>query len=141
VIQLIALPIGGFLTVGAAFHFYWAFGGQVGRRVAVPQRLDGTPLFAPSVAATLGVALGLTLIVALLAAYVLRLDLPVPRSTLRLAMAALALIFLARGFSWHPYFGLFKRVRTTDFARNDTWLYSPGCVLAGLGFVLLAWEG
>jgi len=139
VTQLIALLIGGFLTVGAAFHFYWAFGGQYGRRVAVPQRLDGTPLFVPSMAATLGVALGLTLIVAVLAAYALRLDLP--RSALRIAMATLALIFLARGLSWHPYAGLFKHVRTTDFARNDTWLYSPGCVLSGFGFLLLAWEG
>jgi hypothetical protein len=138
---LIALLIGGFLSVGAAFHFHWAFGGQYGRRVAVPQRLDGTPLFVPSAAATLGVALGLTLIVVLLAAYVLRLDLPVRRGTLRIAMTALALIFLARGFSWHPYAGLFKRVRATDFARNDTWLYSPGCIVAGLGFLLLAWEG
>jgi Protein of unknown function (DUF3995) len=141
VTQLIALLIGGFLSVGAAFHFYWGFGGQYGRRVAVPQRLDGTPLFAPSAAATLGVALGLTLIVALLAAYATRLDLPVPRNALRIAMAALAMLFLARGLSWHPYAGLFKRVRTTDFARNDTWLYSPGCLVAGLGFLLLAWEG
>jgi hypothetical protein len=137
----VAVLIGVYLSVGAAFHFYWGFGGQYGRRVAVPQRLDGTPLFEPSAAATLGVAFGLALIVAVLAAYALRLDAPVPRSALRIAMIALALIFLARGLSWHPYIGLFKRVRKTDFGRNDTWLYSPGCVLAGLGFLLLAWEG
>jgi hypothetical protein len=141
VTQLIAVLIGAFLTAGAAFHFYWGFDGQYGRRVAVPQHPDGTPLFVPSAAATLGVALGLTLIVAALAAYALRLDLPLPRSALRIAMAALAVVFLARGLSWHPYAGLFKRVRTTDFARNDTWIYSPGCVLAGFGFLLLAWEG
>ena len=139
--QLIALLIGGFLGVGAAFHFYWGFGGQYGRRVAVPQRLDGTPLFVPSAAATFAVALGLTLILVVLAVYAMRLDTGLPRSALRIAMAALALIFLARGLSWHPYAGLFKSVRATDFGRNDTWLYSPGCVLAGLGFLLLAWEG
>ena len=139
--QLIALLIGGFLSVGAAFHFYWGFGGQYGRRVAVPQRLDGTPLFVPSAAATFAVALGLTLILFALAIYAMRLDVGVPRSALRIAMAGLALIFLARGLSWHPYVGLFKRVRATDFGRNDTWLYSPGCIVTGLGFLLLAWNG
>ena len=48
---------------------------------------------------------------------------------------------MLRGFSWHPYFGLFKQVHRTAFARNDTWFYSPGCVLTGLGFLWLAWGG
>ena len=39
------------------------------------------------------------------------------------------------------YVGLFKTVRTTDFARSDTLFYSPGCVVTGLGFLLLAWQG
>ena len=138
--QLIALLIGGFLSVGAAFHFYWGFGGRYGHRVAVPQHPDGTPLFVPSAAATFAVAFGLTFIVLVTAVYAMRMDL-VPRGLLRIGMAVLALIFLARGLSWHPYVGLFKRVRATDFGRNDTWFYSPGCVLAGLGFLLLAWEG
>jgi len=30
-------------------------------------------------------------------------------------------------------------VHGTAFARNDTWFYSPGCVLTGLGFLWLAW--
>jgi hypothetical protein len=141
VTELIALLMGAFLTAGAAFHFYWGFGGRYGRRVAVPQRVDGTPLFVPSNAATLGVALLLTLMLVALAAYAMRLDLPLPRSSLRIGMVALALIFLARGLSCHAYVGLLKTVRTTDFARNDTLFYSPACVVTGLGFLLLAWEG
>lgn len=139
--QLIALLIFAFLAVGAAFHFYWGFGGRYGWRVAVPQRLDGTPLFVPSVAATFAVAFGLTFILLVIAVYTMQVDLAVPRSLLRIGMAVLALIFLARGLSWHPYVGLFKSVRSTDFGRNDTRFYSPGCVIAGLGFLLLAWEG
>jgi len=141
VTEWIALPIAAFLAAGAAFHFYWGFGGQYGRRVAVPQRVDGTPLFVPTKAATLAVALLLTLMLLALAAYAMRLDLPLPRSALRIVMLVLAVIFLARGLSWLPYAGIFKTVRTTDFARSDTLFYSPGCVLSGLGFLLLAWEG
>ena len=86
-------------------------------------------------------ALALTLVLVVLAVYAMRVGLPLPRSSLRLGMIFLALIFLARGLSWHPYVGLFKAIRTTDFARNDTVFYSPACVAAGLGFLLLAWEG
>ena len=139
--QLIALLIFAFLAVGAAFHFYWGFGGRYGHRVAVPQRPDGTPLFVPSVAATFAVAFGLTFVLLVVAVYAMRADLAVPRGLLRIGMVVLSLIFLARGLSWHPYVGLFKSVRATDFGRNDSWFYSPGCVIAGLGFLLLAWDG
>ena len=139
--QLVAWPMAAFLAVAIAFHFYWAIGGQYGRNVAVPTREDGTPLFVPTAAATLAVAAALAIMLVALVTYTMRLDLPLPRSLLRSGMGLLAVIFLARGLSWHPYVGLFKTVRTTDFARNDTWFYSPGCVATGLGFLLLAWKG
>ena len=139
--ELIALIMGAFLAAAAAFHFYWGFGGQYGRRVAVPQREDGTPLFVPTTTATLAVAAVLAFMLVVLAVYEMRLDLFLPRGLLRLGMVFLAATFLVRGLSWHPYVGLFKTVRTTDFARNDTLFYSPGCVATGLGFLLLAWEG
>ena len=128
-----------FLGIGAAFHFYWGFGGRIGWDVAAPQRTDGTRIMDPSPAATFAVAIALALIVALLAASML--NVPMPRIALRAAFVVLGAVFLARGLSWHPYFGLFKRVRTTAFARNDTWFYSPGCVLTGFGFLYLAWRG
>ncbi|TPO10981.1 DUF3995 domain-containing protein [Mesorhizobium sp. B1-1-5] len=49
-----------------------------------------------------------------------------------------AAIFTLRALSWWRYFGLFKRVRTTRFARYDSLLYSPSCLLLGLGLFLLA---
>ena len=65
---LIVLPMVAFIAAGAAFHFYWGFGGRAGWRVAVPQRADGTPLFVPSRAATLAVAFGLALMLVALVA-------------------------------------------------------------------------
>jgi hypothetical protein len=141
VTQLIALPMAAFLSAAIVFHFYWGIGGRYGRTVAVPQREDGTPVFVPTATATLAVAAVLTAILVALVIYVMRLNLPVPRGVLRSGMVLLAAIFLARGLSWHRHVGLFKTVRTTDFARNDTWFYSPGCIATGLGFLLLAWAG
>jgi hypothetical protein len=136
---LIVLLICVFLAVGAAFHYFWAFGGRAGWHVAVPQHLDGTQLFAPSRTATFAVAAMLTIVLIVLVVYALRLDL-LPRNWLRTAMVLFGLAFLIRGLAWHRYVGLFKTVRTTAFGRNDTRYYSPGCVLAGIGFLLLAWE-
>ncbi|HET9378465.1 MAG TPA: DUF3995 domain-containing protein [Chthoniobacterales bacterium] len=139
--QLIALLIGTFLAIAIAFHFYWGIGGQYGRNVAVPQREDETPLFEPTATATLAVAAVLCIVLVALIVYVMRINVLRPRGLLRSGMALLAVIFLARGLSWHAYIGLFKAVRTTAFARNDTRFYSPGCIATGLGFLFLAWEG
>jgi hypothetical protein len=141
VTQLIALLMGTFLAVAIAFHFYWGIGGQYGRNVAVPQREDETLLFEPTATATLAVAAVLSIVLVALVIYVMRVNVLLPRSLLRSGMALLAVIFLACGLSWHPYIGLFKAIRTTPFARNDTRFYSPGCIATGLGFLFLAWEG
>jgi hypothetical protein len=146
-VTFVAGLIVAFLGLGAAFHFYWGLGGRVGHRVSVPERVDarsrgaGTPLFTPSPAATLGVAIVLTLICAALVLYVAGVTFGLPRGLWRIGIAVVGLVFLLRGFSWHPYFGLFKRVHGTAFARNDTWFYSPGCVLVGIGFIWMAWAG
>jgi len=138
---MIAIAIAVFLATAIGFHTYWGLGGQYARHVSVPHKIDGTPLFVPSALATLSVALILLFMLAALAIYSLRLDVSLPRAWLRALIAALAFVFLARGLSWHPYVGLFKTVRITEFGRKDTWFYSPACVLAGVGLLVLAWEG
>jgi hypothetical protein len=138
---LAVIMIAVFLAVAAAFHIYWGCGGQYGHRLSVPQRIDGTPLFTPTPAMTHAVGVALLLMLVVLVAFGLRLDQLVPRWVLRLAIAGQGAAFLVRGLSWHPYIGLFKTVRTTEFARMDTLYYSPCCIAAGLGFLLLAWQG
>ena len=138
---LIALVIAAFLATAAGFHLYWGLGGRHGWSVAVPQRIGGEPLFVPGAAATLAVAAVLLVVLVSLAFYALPVEIPVPRFWLRLLMAGFGLVFLARGLIWHDYVGFFKKVRATGFGRNDTWFYSPACVLAGIGFLVLAWHG
>src|SRR6202012_2474082 len=134
-------PTAASFMLAISFLFYGPVAGQYGRTVSVPQLEDGTPLFVPTAAATMTVAVVLAIILIALAIYVMRVNVFLPRDVLRAGMVLLALIFLARGLSWHPYIGLFKRIRTTPFARNDTRFYSPGCIASGLGFLFLAWQG
>ena len=65
-------------------------------------------------------------------------QLPAPPLWLRIAAGACAVGFAARGLSWARYFGLFKAVRTTAFARYDTRFYSPLCLVLAAGFAVLA---
>lgn len=136
IIALIAAGLSiAVLIFAAGFHFYWAFGGQVGRSISVPERLDGLPLLAPSTTMTNAVGLGLLSVVGLVILSILHLQ--IAQSLLKTAMGLCIVAFLGRAISWHTYFGLFKSVRSTRFGRYDTWLYSPLCLVIGLSLLVL----
>jgi Protein of unknown function (DUF3995) len=51
----------------------------------------------------------------------------------------LSLVFLLRAFGNFTTFGFFKTVTGTPFARLDTWLYSPLCLVLAALAAGLAW--
>ncbi|MGN7980342.1 DUF3995 domain-containing protein [Burkholderia sp. 22313] len=112
----------------ALVHVYWAFGGQRGKRAAIPEH-DGVPLLRPTALGTLGVA------VALLAgacAVASRAGWWWPNrypAAIAFAIVALALIFAVRAVGDFRYVGFFKRIRGSRFARMDTLCYSPLCAM------------
>ena len=140
----------GFLTACifvtlALLHVYWAAGGGWGRGVAVPTGLPngaaagGARLFNPTRAGTLAVAAGL-----LLAALVVlgRLGFraaPLPGWVFVWGSWVIALVFLARAVGEFRYVGLFKRVRGTDFANWDTWLFTPLCLFIAVSAGLVSY--
>jgi hypothetical protein len=123
----------------AALHVYWACGGRFGADVAVPSRPQregdearaGRPLFRPSTAATLLVAAALAAGAAVLLARVSMLPLPLPRGLIRGATLLLGVLFVLRALGERRYVGLFKTVTETPFARWDTALFTPLCLLLG----------
>lgn len=137
---LLAIPLCLILLLLAALHFYWAAAGSGGLEGVVPSD-GGRPLLTPGKTAcvVVGMALLAAALVAALRAGLVSLGLPAWMP--RLGIWALAAIFAARAVGEFRYVGFFKRVRGTLFARRDTWLYSPLCVvLAGLaaGVALLS---
>jgi hypothetical protein len=136
--SVIAAATGLVLGALSALHVYWALGGRVGIATAVPSRAGGPPVFAPSAAATLGVAAALAL-----AAYLVLVRggvaRPVGPGWLYTAGAwGLGVVFAARVVGDFRYVGLFKRVRDTPFAARDDWLYVPLCALIGAATIWLA---
>ncbi len=109
----------------AGVHVYWAFGGRRGAAAAVPETGERA-VFSPSRAATLTVAslLGASVVIVIGAAQGWR-----PQLLFELGCVGIAVVLLGRSIGDRRYVGLFKRVRDTEFARRDTWLYSPLCLL------------
>lgn len=140
-IPILAMASCAVLAVAAAFHFYWGFGGKIGLGVSLPQFEDGTPIMKHSPAAAHFVGVILCGGIVCVSAYIGVLSLPVPATMLRLGTLMLALVFTMRGLSWHKYFGLFKSVRHTRFAKYDTRLYSPLCLFVGLALSYAVLKG
>lgn len=123
----------------ALWHVRMALSPSSGEAGAVPS-VSGKPLFAPSVGATWAVAVVLLLFACLVAAMAGFVEVGIPRSVLSGLGGALALGLLARAIGEFKYVGFFKRVRDGKFARLDTWVYSPLCLLLAVGVALVAWQ-
>jgi hypothetical protein len=134
--ELIAILLCLIFVALSGMHIYWALGGKVGKGAAIPED-NGRPLLKPGPVMALAIAGGLAL-----AAFVaaLRGGLFGPAGDhvgVRMAALALALLFAARAVGERRYVGLFKRVKGTRFARWDTWLFTPLCIIIAAGILTL----
>ncbi|WP_426204294.1 DUF3995 domain-containing protein [Pseudomonas sp. TWP3-1] len=126
-------------------HVYWALGGQWAAVAAVPQiPVEGggpklRPAFKPRGWMTFLVAAAL-LVIALLVCLRVGWWLPaVHHSALQWVISAIALLMFARAIGDSNLVGFFKEVKGSRFARLDTWVYSPLCLVLGAGLLAVAW--
>jgi hypothetical protein len=133
---LIAILLCSILVALSGVHVYWALGGTGGKGAVIPED-GGRPLLKPRPVVTFGIAGGLALAAAVAA---LRGGLFGPAGDhvgVCIAAGALGVLFVARAVGERHYVGLFKRVKGTRFARWDTWLFTPLCVIIAAGFLTL----
>ncbi|MFA5215707.1 DUF3995 domain-containing protein [Sulfuricurvum sp.] len=133
ILAIVALSLIGLL------HFYWALGGVIGMNIAVPTE-DGKPLINPGKVATVivGVALfGFASVAYLL--YFYDLQLTSYRDYILNAGWILSGIFTLRGIGEFNAVGLFKKIKSSEFAYYDTRFYTPFALSMGLVFALLAY--
>jgi hypothetical protein len=121
----------------SALHAYWARGGEWGTDVTIPKR-DGAPLFTPSPAGTLLVAVLLGAAALVLLGRVGIWGRWLPRWPFVAGTWTLVAVFGGRVVGDLRWFGLFKRMTGTPFAWWDTWLYVPLCALLGVAALLVA---
>lgn len=122
-----------------ALHAYWAAGGTVGSKEAIPMK-DGLPLFRPTPLGTAFVALVLFAAAALIAAGIGWIPAHGLERPVRVGDFLIATVFLLRAVGDLRYVGFFKRVRGTRFARLDTFAYSPLCLLLAGLIAISAWR-
>ncbi|CAB3866440.1 DUF3995 domain-containing protein [Achromobacter ruhlandii] len=127
-----------FVVLGL-WHAYWAAGGRLAHRAALPIQ-NGQPLFRPSPLGTLAVAAALIGCAWITAANGGLVTAPALRWLPWLGMAV-ALGLLARAIGDFRYVGFFKRKGEDPFARLDTRFYSPLCLLLAAGVALASWPG
>ena len=136
----IAIVVCAVFVILGGWHFYMAAAGHSGESAAVPSQ-DGKPVFKPSTGSTIAVGIVLLLFAMLVACTSGVLILGLPQRLLTWLSYALALGLLARAVGDFRYVGFFKRVRRTRFAKMDTLLYSPLCVLLSAGVATVAFYG
>ena len=122
----------------AAIHIYWALGGKWGHSQAIPTDKDGHFIFAPGVAATVIVALGLSLFGLFYLNNSKLLSINWPKQINAIGAWAIPCIFVLRALGDFKYVGAFKRVKGTEFAEMDSKFFSPLCFIIGIiGFYRL----
>ncbi len=120
----------------ALVHAYWALGGNGSKSAAVPH-VNGTPAFRPSSSGTLLVAFALVLCALLVASVSGLVSLPVPHQLLVWFTYGLALALFLRAVGDFRFVGFFKRVRGSRFARLDTLVFSPLCLVLSAGVFIV----
>lgn len=127
-----------FLFLGG-IHCYWAFGGKWGGEAVIPTDPGGRKMLHPGMGACLVVFLVFMFATWLLWQYAGWVPSRVPENWVHYAVIAMMIAFFLRASGDFKYVGFFKKIRTTKFARMDTKLFSPLCLLiAVLLLVLLA---
>lgn len=133
----LARAVAAVLFVLAALHVVWVARGR-SASATIPTRADGTPLFRPGPASTLLVAAALALAGALVLARVSAPANALGARWIPVSTWMLAAVFALRCVGEFRYVGLFKRERSTRFARWDTWLFTPLCAALAIAIAVLA---
>lgn len=124
-------------VVIAVWHVYVAAVPGAGLTWALPSR-EGRPLFRPSRGSTLLVAVMLLFFAATVASCAGLWHVGIPHGVLLWLSYALALGLVGRAVGDFKYVGFFKRIRGSVFARLDSLIFSPLCLLLATGVVLSA---
>jgi hypothetical protein len=136
-LHVTAATVAAIFVLLALVHVYWASGGRRLKGAAVPER-DGRAAFVPTRAATLGVAGALAAAAAIVAETGGLVITPVSPQAAVWLVYALGALFVARAVGDFRFVGVFKRIRGTRFARLDSLVYVPLCLLLAAGLVAVA---
>ena len=138
-VSVIARIVAGALGALGLLHIYWALGNRNGRAAAVPE-VNGQRAFMPSRSGTLAIAAAL-----IFAAMVTAVAGGLIRAggfggVFRILAFGLSATFIGRAIGDFRFVGFFKRVHGTRFARLDTTVFAPLCLVIGCAVFYVAYN-
>ena len=119
------------LLIISFIHIYWIFG-EIGITQALPSDEKGERLLNPSKLMILMMAL----VLFGFAWVSYRLDIEPHSLWINRAGWGLAILFFLRAIGDFNLVGLFKKIKQTEFAKYDNWIYIPLCLMISFLFVL-----
>lgn len=120
----------------SSWHIYWLIGGRKGLKTAVPEVESGKPAFVPGRLATAVVGFGLLSLCILVLVRAGLFGDVLELSVANILCRIFAVIFTARAIGDFKYVGFFKKVKTSQFAKWDSKLFSPLCVIIAIIFLI-----
>lgn len=136
-VVILAIILFLIFTIIGIFHFYWFFGGNWGLEKVIPTK-DNT-------SSSLSIPKGATLIVALVLVsfglfYLMKSGLftvKIPNWVTDFGSWFIPAIFILRAIGEFKYVGFFKKIKQTEFAKVDSKIFSPLCLVIGiLGLII-----
>lgn len=130
ILSLIFFILGG-------IHFNWVLGGQFGFAEALPTKENGERILNPRKidSAIVGICLSAFAIFYFLRSGII--DFNMPEWLLKYAGWVIAVIFISRAIGDFKYVGFFKKIKTTDFGKKDTKLFSPLCLIIAILAIII----
>jgi hypothetical protein len=132
----IGLCLAAVFAVLGLLHLYWAAGGRRGKSVSIPM-VDGQWAFHPLPGATVLVAGVLFTEMLIVLGQIGWWGDALPWGIFQWGTWGIVVVFGLRALGEFRLVGFFKRVRHTEFARWDTWLFTPLCLAIALLALLL----
>jgi len=122
----------------ALLHINWGLGGKWGLNGTLPIDRDRiSNVRNPGPLAFVIVILGLLCMAGLCGIKAGLVNIPIPDIIDRYGLTMIATIFLLRVIGEFKYIGLFKKIKSTEFARKDTKYYIPLCLMIAIFAILL----
>ncbi len=130
----------GFIFLALSLlHVYWAFGGVYALGGVIPTKNNENKVFKAPPFLTFLVALFLFVVamVYINAAHIYDFTF-LPKFLKEYGIIIFSSIFMIRAIGDFKYVGFFKKIKETQFAKNDTKYFSPLCVFLGIaGFLIV----
>tara|TARA_B110000046_G_C12940591_1_gene375581 strand:- start:712 stop:1143 length:432 start_codon:yes stop_codon:yes gene_type:complete len=125
-----------FIVLGG-FHFYWLFGGIWGLKKVFPTK--DNEVSTPSIPKLATLTVGLVLVLFGLIYFVKSgfTNVQIPNWLTNYGYWFIPSIFTLRAIGEFKYVGFFKKIKTTEFAKADSNIFSPLCLFIGIIGVLI----